>query len=114
MRGGFQYQHGRVGVAVVLAQAEFDTLPFEGGRVGLYLHILIQKAIDGFLCFVKLHSHRGLCMQFELLFYGSCQVPAEKHQSIATMAFGMQEPPGFIRIRQDNSLIEYGAKAPNG
>lgn len=96
-------------MGIVLRQAELDTLPFKGAGIGLDLHVLFQQPVNGFLGFVKLHGDRRLCMQCELLLYRFSQVPAEKHQGVATMAFGMQKSPGLLRCVSQNIRVNVRA-----
>lgn len=98
VRARFQNKYRCFRVGIVMPQAKFDTLPFEGSRISLDLHILIQEPVYRLLRFIELHGHGRLRMELELLLDCFGQVPAEKHKGVTAMTFRMQETPGFIRL----------------
>ena len=89
MRRGLQCQHGFIRVLFIAHQLQLYGLTFKCRRVGLDLHVLLQKPVDGLLCFVQARFQRRLCMQLELLLDGTGQIPAEEYKGVLPMAFGM-------------------------
>lgn len=96
VRRRLKCNYGCLWIGFIHFKRELDALSFKGCGVGLDLHVLVQQAVYGFLCFVNLRIKAGIGMQLELLLNGLCQIPAKKHERLLAMAFGVQEAPGFV------------------